>query len=1455
MHTLTRSTFTAVHSEGGILPADLLQRIGGGRGLDGLTPDAYHLLPSERLNEAISRAWTRCLTAWRGFDAAREELPPADRGTSLTRERWLLVLFQELGYGRLPFAGSLPADPADPNSATYPISHRWEQTPLHLVSFRDDLDRRAAERSEAGRRSPHSLVQEYLNRSEGALWGFVSNGLRLRVLRDNASLTRAAFVEFDLEVIMAGELYADFALLWLVCHQSRVEGPDRECWLERWSRAAAEQGVRALNALRDGVQETITALGRGFLAHPANAALRKALQTGALRDTDYYRQLLRLVYRLIILFVAEDRDLLFPPEAMADARRRYMAYYSLGRLREIAALLRGSPHPDLYRGLRLTFEHLRSGYPALGMPALGGFLFSARSTPDLDAADIANQAWLDAVRALAFTVEGRVRRAVDYRNLDSEELGSVYESLLELHPHVNVAAAAFELVVVAGSERKTTGSHYTATPLVSQLLDSALEPVIAARLKAARTVDEKEKALLRIRVLDYACGSGHILIGASRRLARHLARIRTGEEEPSPADLRAALRDVVRHCIYGVDINPMAVELCKLALWMETLEPGKPLSFLDHHIQCGNSLVGTSPRPQTGEQDEPKGQKTDALLEDEAEGLVVPDEAFAPVAGDDKAAASFLRKLNRTERSRNAPLIFLQTQEDLARWQQTQAASLEAMPEDSVEQVAGKASAYEQYLASTAYRREKLAHDLWTAAFFWPIRPGAGAAASPAPTHGQLALALAGKALDDALARQIGALAEQLRFFHWELAFPEVAEAGGFDCVLSNPPWERIKLQEQEFFAVRDPEIAAAPNKAARQELIDALPRTNPALASEFVRAKHAHEAQSKFVRQSGRFPLAAVGDVNTYALFAELARVLLAGAGRAGIIVPTGIATDDTTKDFFGDLVEKRTLASLYDFENREAIFPSIHRSYKFSLLTLGGNPVTQSQFVFFATRVEHLADPQRRFTLAPEEIALFNPNTRTMPIFRTRADAELTARIYRRVPVLVDERTGENPWGVRFATMFHMANDSGLFRTEPGDGLLPLYEAKMIWHFDHRFGSYEDVADRNSTHLPTPTPTEYADPCHVVTPWYYVPEEAVAERLGEWDRGWLPGFRNVTNTTNERTGIFAVFPLAAVGHSMPLILSQAKMPRLACLLANLNGLPLDYVIRQKLGGINLTYGYFRQFPIIPPSAYTAADIAFIVPHVLELVYTAWNIKAFADDLWRDAATDLEGFGNLRDLIKQQWEANRAATGGHPWAPPAWAEIAPDGCPLPPFKWDENRRAVLRAELDAYYARLYGLTRDELRYILDPKDVYGPDFPGETFRVLKEKEERAFGEYRTRRLVLEAWDRLEAELGPVVVRDYREEMAATTGRVAETGSVYQAVTPQNAIQPKFGARPARSLSRKRNSKGIQARRVCSTRPLPGYPPPRPRKPGHPWPNPSRLPTQSSSPCPHRARTHNVSPE
>jgi hypothetical protein len=506
------------------------------------------------------------------------------------------------------------------------------------VSYKVDLDRSVHGENSARRSSPHSLLQKLLNRSSEHLWGIVSNGLRLRLLRDNISLTCQAYVEFDLEAMFNNEIYADFVLLWLLCHQSRVESErPEECWLEKWSREAHATGTRALDDLRKNVEQAISELGSGFLSHPANGRLLEKLRTGTLSALDYYNQLLRLVYRLLILFVAEDRGILFDPGSPQSARELYNQYYSTTKLRYQADRQLGTRHSDLSYGLKLVMEKLGQddGCPELGLLGLNKFLFSPEATADLSDCQLANYALLAAVRHLAYTESGRTRRIIDYKNLGSEELGSVYESLLELHPIFHLETGKFELVSASGNARKTTGSYYTPTSLMTCLLSSALDPVLEEAVNKA-TAEEAEVAILNLKICDPACGSGHFLVAAAHRVAKRLAAVRTGEEEPAPEARRKALRDVVGHCIYGVDINPMAVELCKVSLWMEAIEPGKPLSFLDAHIQCGNSLLGAMP----------------ALLKGG-----ISDEAFEPIEGDEKKICSEFKKLNKQLRKGQLSLI------------------------------------------------------------------------------------------------------------------------------------------------------------------------------------------------------------------------------------------------------------------------------------------------------------------------------------------------------------------------------------------------------------------------------------------------------------------------------------------------------------------------------------------------------------------------------------------------------------------------------------------------------------------------------------------------------------------------------------------------------------------------------------------------------------------------------
>ena len=533
--------FQTIRANGGLFTSELLQRIAAGDNrLEGLKPEDYHL-SGLRISEATSRSWYVLQAAWSKYQETREKLDSSDLGTAVARDRWLLPLFQELGYGRLQ-----PARGLEIEGKTFPISHLWGSCPIHLIGSGIRLDERTQGAKGAAHQSPHSLLQEYLNRSDSHLWGFVSNGLVLRLLRDNASLTRQAFREFDLEGMMEQESYADFVLLWLLCHESRVAGDRPElCWLEKWSHTAQQEGSRALDSLRNGVEEAIRKLGEGFLAHPRNTALHEKLASGELQAQDYYRQLLRTIYRMLFLLVAEARGLLLPPDTPDEAADRYQRWYSITRLRNLSEKRRGGKHPDLWQGLRLVFSLLgsRTGNPELGIPALGSYLWSEKAVLDLGSAELSNSYLLAAIKALSqVRVDNRTSR-VDFRNLGAEELGSIYEALLELHPNFTPGFGGFKLDMASGNERKTTGSYYTPTSLISELLDSALIPVMEKAEKEGRReggIEGAEKALLNLKICDPACGSGHFLIAAAHRIAKRLAAIRTGRTNlhPSPTERR-----------------------------------------------------------------------------------------------------------------------------------------------------------------------------------------------------------------------------------------------------------------------------------------------------------------------------------------------------------------------------------------------------------------------------------------------------------------------------------------------------------------------------------------------------------------------------------------------------------------------------------------------------------------------------------------------------------------------------------------------------------------------------------------------------------------------------------------------------------------------------------------------------------------------------------------------------
>ena len=1138
MARANQAAFPTIKTEGGLLPPDFLARVRDLHGdVDGLAPTDYNLAPDERLNEEITDAWNHLTKAWDVFSSGIDDTEPEESlpGAGATRQNWLLPLFRRLDYGRLQTAQTVRMDDEGEGGKEYPISHGWGGLPIHLVGWDTELDRATPGARGAARISPHGLMQELLNRSPDHLWGIVANGRTLRLMRDSVSLTRQAYVEFDLAQMMNGKAYADFQLLWLLCHQSRFEGeqPSR-WWTERWKEDAQQQGARAREGLRKGVEKTIASLGAGFLKAP-NTSLKEKLRNGELTTQDYYRQLLRLVYRLIFLFVAEERELLHPPLAKGDPkadpdvqrkhdnqmkeRERYAKYYSTGRLRTLAERPRGTQHVDLWRGLGFVMAKLHvEGCEPLALPALGSFLWDATTIPDLTDADIPNRDLLVAVRHLSYVTDQHGTIRIDYKNMGSEELGSVYESLLEPHPDMNADTGRFGLDSAAGHERKTTGSYYTPDSLVQRLLDSALDPVMDAAVKG-KTREDAKHALLDLKVCDPASGSGHFLIAATHRIAARLASIESGEVEASPAFYQSAVREVVRNCIYGVDKNPFAVELCKVSLWMETLDPGKPLNFLDHRIRHGDSLVGVLDT---------------AIIEN-----LIPNDAYTAITGDDGDIAKRLKVENRATLKAHKPdqaLIHFRSGQDADVFADAE--------EDTVQQVEAKAETYREWLNGDDHRHEALALNLWTAAFFMPLTNDSY---RRVPTS-QMLLGMAADLPISSIQGAVDAASEaaqRLGFFHWKLEFPDVFAGGrdGFAVVLSNPPWEQIQPEEVKFFASVGRDDIARLTGVQRKRAIAELASSDASLHYQWAAHQRGIRATGRFARHCGRFDRSATGKLNTYALFAELGRDLVSSEGRAGIVVPTGIATDSTSQRLFAELIGSGSLVSLVGFENEALVFPGVHHSAKFCLLTTAGEHRTPSpaRFAFYCRYPRHADEQERLFVLSARDFQTINPNTKTCPIFRTRADAELTMEIYNRIPVLVNHETGANPWGVSFRQgLFNMTSDSHLFHTEPGEGLVPLYEAKMIHQFDHRFSTYEGAtqAQLNVATLPRGSDEEKANPVYTARPRYWVPKEEVQDRLDGYAQRWLLGFRDITNTTNERTAIFSALPISAVGNNAPLLM-----------------------------------------------------------------------------------------------------------------------------------------------------------------------------------------------------------------------------------------------------------------------------------------------------------------------------
>ena len=1213
------------------------------------------------------------------------------------------------------------------------------------------LDNRdATDRVQAN--TPHGQIQRYLSTAEtvsdGRIrWGILTNGDTWRLYDHRARPRLTGYFGVDLGSVLKSGDEDTLRIFYLLFRRDAFT--PQEGVTATFIDSAIDEGRRYEEQVAQDLSGVV--FGQVFPALINEIARQTDADLTEVRDAA-----LIFLYRLLFVLYAEDRGLL----PVNDSR--YADYGLRLRVRDdVARKIRdgntfSTTFANYYDRLSSLFRAIDVGDASIGLPPYNGGLFAAESAPLLVAVSLSDAVVAPIVYELSHTDVGRLeegpRRFVNYRDMSVQQLGSIYERLLEREPvREEDGSISVRLNPYA---RKDSGSFYTPQPLVDLIVDQTLKPLAEERLaafeseskrlagdrrpKTQRLADlaklDPAEAVLDLKVLDPAMGSGHFLVTAVDFLADYIAELIEhapvvpewlDETYQSPlvgrvANIRSELvsraqqsnwildgseltdqaiirRMILKRCIYGVDKNPLTVELAKVSLWLHSFTVGAPLSFLDHHLRCGDSLIGlhvTSAR--------------DQLLS--LGGL----SASSAIQGAENATVG----MERIEQMSDADISEVQESFDLFQGVEKTTADLRAV----LDFLCGL-----DWLEAGMKKREK-------DSFEAPLKDRLDANPQDAyrlladgrpPEH---AGGESGRELNetpfDRVWEDARSVANRERFLHWEVAFPgvwhhweNVKPQGGFDAVIGNPPWDRIKLQEVEWFATRAPELALAPTAAARRAAIRELRENQDPLADVFDEAKARADGLGQLVRRSGDYPLLGGGDINLYSLFVERAMNLIKPDGIVGLLTPSGIYADRTAAKFFKSVSTTSRVAGIYDFENRRLgtglppYFPDVDSRFKFCALIFGGESrkFEETRCAFFLHDTETINDPDRCFPLAPEDFARVNPNTGTAPVFRTSRDAEITRRIYENHPVLVDRSDGTDRrvWPVRYNRMFDMTNDSHLFRTaaqlesegfypvegnrwQKGDVLyLPLHEGKMVQAFDHRAAGVEiNAANLSRPAQPrSATYDEHVDPAWQPSPQFWVDLAEI-----EWpaDSGWAVSFKDVTSPTNVRTMIAAVGPRSAYGNTLPLLISPPDSVaeyrgNAGVWVACLNSFVLDFMARQKVQGQHLNWFVVEQLPVIVPADYdrqfgNRSARELVRDHVLRLTYTAHDMKPFAKDLGYDGE---------------------------------------------PFIWNGEERRHLRARLDALYFILYGIDREDAAYILD------------TFPIVRRQDEAEFGSYRTKEMVL----------------------------------------------------------------------------------------------------------------------
>ena len=1176
--------------------------------------------------------------------------------------------------------GLLFADAAAKDRANQ-LAREWKRYEHGLAIVEAKRWNLPLDRGDANKAAPSTQMLRYLRRADdlakGKLrWGILTNGARWRLYYAGARSVAEQFCEIDLMLTLdlpsseRGHYLKVFALVF--GRAAFLPGEDGRTLHQRILDEGRFYEERVATSLSEVIDQVFPQLADAiFKAAPA-ASLPEVRNAA-----------LTLFYRLLFILYAEDRDLLPVRDAVYDDYSLRRVRDDVGKRKEQGDVFSNTA-ARYWSAIRDLCRIIDEGDASIGLPPYNGGLFDQKHASLLSNIRLSDQVVADVIYALSFDTTLESQRYINYRNLSVEQLGSIYERLLERELVQKEGGIDVRLNVFA---RKGSGSYYTPDALVSLIIKETVGPLVEER---------SAEQILNLKICDPAMGSGHFLTSLvdylSDRVIEAMAAVDVSPLAALIEDMRETImanaekggwridaerlddrhivrRMVLKRCVYGVDKNPMAVELAKVSLWLHTFTAGAPLSFLDHHLRCGDSLFGgwvnktmdaadplflrgpISEAARTAKAMQSIEELTDAEIEETDRSAML----FADMQAGTQPLADFLSLVHAFA------WLNLQDQEDKI--------------------------AVQDFLTS------QLGNPV-------AIADGTLSLKTHMPRAKRFAPLLA----------QAQALAAEEGFLNWQVAFPGIWQDweeprlhGGFDAVIGNPPWDRIKLQQVEWFAARRPEIAKAQRAADRKKMIAALEEAADPLAEEFAEASERAVFAAHMARASGDYPLLSGGDVNLYSLFVERAMTLVNPHGMVGLLTPSGIASDKTAAKFFKGVATEGRLRALYDFENKKVFFPDVHASFKFCVFVASSSPSGKpAKCAFYLHNVAELDDPKRCFPLTAQDFALVNPNTGTAPIFRSRRDAELTTAIYSSLPVLVDRSKGAEvkAWPVKYVRMFDMTNDSHQFHTraelEEREGAFPisgnrfgspsgewvsLYEGKMVQAYDHRAASV--VVNPENQHRPAqPVPAtseQQQDPA-----WLPDPQFWVSAKECDWPKGatWVLGFKEITASTNIRTFIAALLPAVGFGNKVPILKPETSDRKEWLLAANLNATIFDFVTRQKIQGQTLNLFIVEQLPVVPLAYYestpfgpkTAAQI--IREAVLELTYTAHDMAPFARDLGYDGD---------------------------------------------PFVWDDDRRLQLRAKLDAVFFHLYGITdRDDIRYIYS------------TFPIVRRQETAAYGTYRS---------------------------------------------------------------------------------------------------------------------------